>query len=107
MTKANKTSPKRSLLGQRLIKGVQEIKSGGGKRYKVTPPTGVRLVRARMGLSQAEFAARLNISVRTLQEWEQGSRNPSGAAVALLDIAYHHPNIFMSRDPDHTQPRAW
>ncbi|HSX21085.1 MAG TPA: helix-turn-helix domain-containing protein [Gammaproteobacteria bacterium] len=105
MTKGGST--KTSKLGQRLIKGVREIKSGGGKRYKVAMPTGVRLVRARMGLTQKEFAARLNISLRTLQEWEQGSRKPSGAAVALLDIAFHHPKIFLHRDPDNHTPRAW
>lgn len=94
-------------LGDRLIDGIREIKSGKGKRYTVELPTGVRLVRARMGLTQVEFAERLNISVRTLQEWEQGSRKPTGAAVALLDIAYHHPRIFKSRDPKDQQPRAW
>lgn len=94
-------------LGQRLIAGVREIKAGGGKRTTVKMPAGVRLVRAKMGLSQSEFAARLNISIRTLQEWEQGTRKPSGAAVALLDIAYHHPKIFMRRDLDNQQPRSW
>lgn len=94
-------------LGQRLIEGVREIKAGGGKRYTVEPPTGVRLVRARMGLTQAEFASCLNISLRTLQEWEQGSRKPSGAAVALLDIAYNHPRIFKHRTSEDQRPRAW
>jgi DNA-binding transcriptional regulator YiaG len=45
------------------------------------------------GLSQAEFAAALSISKRTLQEWEQGRRAPSGAAQALIRIASKHPAI--------------
>jgi putative transcriptional regulator len=94
-------------LGQRLIEGIREIKAGGGIRYTVEMPTGVRLIRARMNLSQSEFAACLNISVRTLQEWEQGSRNPSGPAIALLDIAYHYPKIFLRRDPNKQLPREW
>src|SRR5690349_16525923 len=106
MAKRKNTKNKQDL-GQRLIEGVREIKSGAGKRYKVELPTGVRLVRARMGLSQSEFALCLNISVRTLQEWEQGARKPSGAAIALLDIAYHHPKIFLHRDPNNELPRAW
>jgi putative transcriptional regulator len=45
------------------------------------------------GLSQAEFASALSISKRTLQEWEQGRRSPSGAAQALIRIARKHPKI--------------
>jgi len=45
------------------------------------------------GLSQAEFAQVLQISARTLQEWEQGRRSPSGAAKALIQIAFRHPEI--------------
>jgi putative transcriptional regulator len=58
--------------------------------------TGVNeVVQARhsTGLSQAEFAAALSISKRTLQEWEQGRRAPSGAALALMRIARKHPAI--------------
>jgi putative transcriptional regulator len=44
-------------------------------------------------LSQAEFAQVLQISARTLQEWEQGRRSPSGAAKALIQIAFRHPEI--------------
>ena len=45
------------------------------------------------GLSQAEFASALSISKRTLQEWEQGRRSPSGAAQALIRIARRHPEV--------------
>ncbi|MFC4275949.1 helix-turn-helix domain-containing protein [Achromobacter aloeverae] len=47
--------------------------------------------RGRVGLPQADFAALLGVSVRTLQDWEQGRRNPSGAAKTLLQVAMLHP----------------
>jgi len=42
-------------------------------------------------LSQNEFAALLGVSVRTLQNWEQGRRTPEGAAQVLLQVAAKHP----------------
>ncbi|GAB4273780.1 MAG: helix-turn-helix domain-containing protein [Methylomicrobium sp.] len=48
-------------------------------------------VRLRSGLSQARFAELMGISVRTLQDWEQGRRAPSGAAKTLLQVAERHP----------------
>lgn len=50
--------------------------------------------RARTGLSQARFAAVLGVPTRTLQEWEQGRRTPSGAARGLLAIAAKRPDVF-------------
>lgn len=55
------------------------------------PEVPVRAARAATGLSQAAFAKLLGVSVRTLQEWEQGRRAPSGAAATLLKIAARHP----------------
>jgi len=49
--------------------------------------------RAKTGLSQEKFAALLGISPRTLRDWEQGRRSPSGAAQTLLRIAAKHPEI--------------
>ena len=43
-------------------------------------------VRKRLGLSQAEFSARIHVSLDTIRNWEQGKRSPSGAAKALLRI---------------------
>ncbi len=48
-------------------------------------------VRTKTGLSQTEFAKLLGVSVRTLQDWEPGRRQPSGAAKSLLKIAEKHP----------------
>jgi putative transcriptional regulator len=50
-------------------------------------------VRLGAGLSQAGFARLLGVSVRTLQQWEQGRREPSGAARTLLRIAERHPQV--------------
>ncbi len=53
------------------------------------------IVKARFasGLSQAQFADMLGISKRTLQQWEQGRRSPSGAARTLLRIVARHPGM--------------
>lgn len=53
----------------------------------------VALARAATGLSQSAFAKLLGVSVRTLQEWEQGRKLPSGAAATLLKVAARHPEI--------------
>ncbi len=49
----------------------------------------------RRGLSQSRFAELLGVSVRTLQEWEQGRRMPSGAARTLLLIAERNPRALV------------
>jgi len=53
----------------------------------------VATARAATGLSQAPFARLLGVSIRTLQEWEQGRKIPSGAAATLLKVATRHPEI--------------
>lgn len=78
---------------QEVLDSVREIKAGGGKRKKVEPKSHVVSVRLRSGLSQAEFAAALGVSKRTLEQWEQGRREPSGAAQTLLKIAERHPDL--------------
>ena len=50
----------------------------------VVPPTDVRALRERLGLSQEEFAVRFFLSLRTVQEWEQNRREPSEPARVLL-----------------------
>jgi len=52
-----------------------------------------QVVRTRLGLSQPAFAGLLGISVATLRNWEQGRRQPTGAAEILLRIAAKHPTI--------------
>ena len=80
-------------LGLKLLQSVREMNAR--KFARVTEVEANEVVHARQGtgLSQAEFAAALSISKRTLQEWEQGRRSPSGAAQALIRIASRHPEV--------------
>ena len=68
---------------------VRELKRGETGRVVNLPP--VRDIRQKVGLSQSRFATLLGVSVRTLQDWEQGRRAPSGAARTLLLIAEKNP----------------
>ena len=52
-------------------------------------------VRKKLGLTQAQFAALIGISLRTLQNWEQGHRQPEGTARALLRVAELHPEAVL------------
>jgi putative transcriptional regulator len=76
-------------LGIEILQGVREIKRGDHGRVAKVPA--VADVREQTGLSQAEFAKLMGVSVRTLQEWEQGRRAPSGAARTLILIAAKNP----------------
>jgi putative transcriptional regulator len=80
---------------QEVLDGVREIQAVGGKRTKVTPKPDVVRVRMNSGLSQTQFAAALGVSKRTLEQWEQGRREPSGAAQTLLKIAARHPEVLL------------
>lgn len=82
-------------IGQELLDGIRAIKAGKGKRLAVKLPDSVRTLRERMGLSQAAFAALLGVSLRTLQDWEQGRRKPTGPAYALLRVATRHPEALI------------
>lgn len=53
----------------------------------------IAALRTFVGMTQAEFAQAIGISVHTLRNWEQGRRKPEGPAVALLRIAARHPRI--------------
>jgi putative transcriptional regulator len=80
-------------LGQKLLRSIQEMKAGKAARITHVAPNEVAAARLKTGLSQAQFAKALHISARTLQEWEQGRRQPSGAAQALIQIAFRHPEV--------------
>ncbi|WP_321964666.1 helix-turn-helix domain-containing protein [Paraburkholderia sp. J7] len=73
-----------------LLKPVRQMK-GGATRVARGQPTAAALARASAGLSQSAFAALLGVSTRTLQDWEQGRRQPTGAAQTLLRLAVAHP----------------
>jgi putative transcriptional regulator len=78
---------------QEVVDGVREIKAGGGRRTVVQPRSLIARARLRTGLTQAQFAALLGVSRRTLEQWEQGRREPSGAAKTLIRVAELHPEI--------------
>lgn len=80
-------------LGQKLLQSVREMKAGQRARVTQVEINEVAQARRNTGLSQAQFAEALSISKRTLQEWEQGRRSPSGAAQALIRIAKKHPEV--------------
>ena len=92
MKRAKHTTGEESL-GLKLLQSVREMKARNFARTTEVAPNEVALARQGTGLSQAEFAAALSTSKRTLQEWEQGRRSPSGAAQALMRIASKHPDV--------------
>jgi putative transcriptional regulator len=76
-----------------ILAGLRELKRGEVGRVVNVPAVGA--IRERTGLSQAKFASLLGVSVRTLQEWEQGRRSPSGAARTLLMVAAKNPQALL------------
>ena len=87
-----KTAAKRDV-GIEILEGLRELKRGEVGRVVNVPA--VATIRERTGLSQAKFASLLGVSVRTLQEWEQGRRAPSGAARTLLMVAARNPRVLL------------
>jgi putative transcriptional regulator len=80
-------------IGEELLRAVRDMKKGKAARsHKVEIPIAAA-ARAKTGLTQARFADLLGVSMRTLQEWEQGRREPSGPAKSLLLIALRHPEV--------------
>ena len=74
-----------------LLESVRQMKAGKAARTTVVTLTTAADARAKVGVSQSTFATLLGVSVRTLQDWEQGRREPCGAAKTLLRIAAHTP----------------
>jgi putative transcriptional regulator len=80
-------------IGAEILQGVREIKRGEYGRVIHVPD--IAKTREKTGLTQARFAQLLGVSVRTLQDWEQGRRAPSGAARTLLRIAAKNPQALL------------
>jgi putative transcriptional regulator len=80
-------------IGREILDGMRDLKRGHTGRVMNIPV--VSNIRERTGLSQASFASLLGVSVRTLQDWEQGRRSPSGAARTLLLVADRNPTVLL------------
>ncbi len=87
-------------IGAEILKGIREVKAYKSGRLKLKtrqlkelPP--IQEIRQRLHLSQSAFASLMGVSVRTVQEWEQGRRASSGPARSLLWIAEQHPEVFV------------
>ncbi len=79
--------------GAELLKAVEQMKRGKkGRAYSQEQLLAIS-ARKSVNLTQREFAKLLNVSVDTVQDWEQGRRSPRGAAKTLLKIAQSHPTV--------------
>ncbi len=78
---------------QDLLESVKQMRRGEAVRTTRVELSEAAEARAKMGLSQQAFADLLGVSARTLQEWEQGRRSPTGAAKTLLRVAVAHPEV--------------
>ena len=58
-------------------------------------PVDVKALRAKVGMTQEQFAARFGFSTATLRHWERGDRIPQGPALVLLNVIDHNPNAVM------------
>jgi putative transcriptional regulator len=88
-------------IGQEILDGIREIKDhkSGRKNLRartLKQPSPPQVIRTRLNLSQAAFAGLLGVSLRTIQDWEQGRRKPGGPAEALLRIAEQNPEVFLN-----------
>ncbi len=73
-------------------KDISKGKAKASRRFEVNSPD-VKAVRERIGLSQSDFARLMRVSIKTLQNWEQHRRNPTGPAAALLKIVSTAPDL--------------
>lgn len=86
-------------IGEEILKGILEVKQYNKGKAKLrttelSEPSPPQAIRLKLNLSQSEFANFMGVSVRTLQDWEQGRRYPQGPAIALLRIAEQYPEVF-------------
>jgi putative transcriptional regulator len=80
---------------QDVLTSIQQDQVGEGRLHQVTL-SGAAEARAKVGLTQSAFAQLMGVSVRTLQNWEQGRSQPSGAAKTLIKVAQQCPEVLRS-----------
>jgi putative transcriptional regulator len=95
------TKTKRNV-GREILDGLREIKRGEYGRVINVPD--VAKIREKTGPSQSRFASLLGVSMRTLQDWEQGRRAPSGAARTLLLVADKNPRALLEAESPYCPP---
>jgi len=78
-----------------LLESARQMKSGKAARVSQVQVPQAAEARSRTGLSQPAFARLLGVSPRTLQDWEQGRREPTGAAKTLLRVAASNPEVLL------------
>lgn len=89
-------------IGREILEGIREIesfRSGEGsplRTRRLEEPSSPVEIRERLGLSQEAFASLTGVSVRTVQDWEQGRRTPRGPARSLLRVAEQFPEVFVA-----------
>jgi len=76
-----------------LKQSVREMKAGTAAKSTLVALSPIAEARLKSGLTQTQFAALMGVSPRTVQDWEQGRREPSGAAKTLLKVAVRHPEV--------------
>lgn len=76
-----------------LLTSVEQMRRGEAARVTEVQLSSAAQARASVGLSQREFASLLGVSARTLQDWEQVRREPTGVAKTLLEVAVSHPEV--------------
>lgn len=79
----------------KALEAIKRIREGQEKPVAIYRAPDPQEIRERLGLSQDEFATVLGVSVRTLQNWEQGRRMPTGPAAMLLRVADRHPEAVL------------
>ncbi len=81
---------------QDLLTSVRQMRQGKAARVTRAKLPDAAVARAKAGLSQQDFALLLGVSPRTLQDWEQGRREPTGAARTLLRVAVANPKALLA-----------
>lgn len=88
-------------IGLEILDGINEIREHKAnkvqlKTTELSEPSPSQEIRRKLHLSQTAFSVLMGVSVRTIQDWEQGRRTPKGPAKSLLRVAEQHPEVFSS-----------